>query len=70
MRQALCLGLVVCEINFLGITHKDFKNSSFFSKVSAGLAQISETSRFRDWDFSYPKPRPGLGDLRPAKKWS
>ena len=52
-RQAFILGLVVCEINFLGSTHKNFKNSCFFfffSKVSAGLAQISETSRFRDRD--------------------
>ena len=35
--------------NILRIIHKDFKNGCF-SKVSAGLAQISETSRFRDRD--------------------
>ena len=36
--------------NMPRITHKDFKNGCFFLKVSAGLAQISETSRFRDRD--------------------
>ena len=43
--QAFILGLVVCEhLNILRITHKDFKYG--WLKVSAGLAQISETSRF------------------------
>ena len=40
--QAFILGLVVCELfDILVIC---------FLKVSAGLAQISETSRFRDRD--------------------
>ena len=59
-----------CEINFLGITHKDFKKA-VFSKISAGLAQISETSRFRDRNKTETlyetKTSPGLRDPRPAK---
>ena len=43
----------------------------FFLKVSAGLAQISETSRLRDQDktktLAIQEPRPGLRDPRPPK---
>ena len=55
--QAFILGLVVCEINFLGITHKDYKIALFFQrsrlvspKFPRPQGSETETLAIRDQD--------------------